>query len=1012
MESLKKNLLMFFIEYISNQLPDPENKKTVVPIMLRMKRVQQAIFDCMCEIETIITQELPLIKFNKYQKSLTKQSRQPGLLILANDIKNIMNNFENIQSQLTSMERIVNSLDEDLDKTELAGELIISEPVPGKLMTFLASISKKNTLTSSEIEEISHDVWSKHIEVEKMLKAELVHYNHRLNSLETKYFSRISAVKLKSGIKIFKLEQSLRNLSSEITLQGERLKMVLEDNHSTDIERSLREEQFLAKTFEIAHAQEVSLDIKVKNLLAARRILEKNKLSSNNLILQLGTRIEILSTRLSQVQESNSMLIQNNSSLTWCLGRLIDKSNLPEEFKSEIIQDLAAQECQKIEEILKQDEWLELYSIETLSNKFNELKAGVLTLSYAIKNENIKAKLNSLVEESNIERTIHVASLIPIEKKQGLNLARALTERKPKLSPRRKGKLHIPRKNNEKTGDKLQNEAALENLKKIFSEIDENEQEKNKSLLEDLARIEKNEDSFVNSKRNESPGAGFMKDGEPGVDPRKSEEPGKYFLKIESPEASLRRSQETVIDSSRSNGNISDTKRTLGNTETTNILDDSTRKEQVSKIESDLVSTSTQTTSLLSSNFLLKILNPSRQEQNRPNSYRKNAECQTSSEGELEGIIMEIMQVRPVLEDFECQVCIKGGEIYREAAPETEDLLHNDSQDESQDETSLDPLQHLERFGKTSRVTRKIKITDLNTTDSALAHNLPKKLLTPRTDSLLRNYQILGVNLADNLIITKIRSTERIRPEKSPILAENTPIDMRQMTNATIEYHKEFEELAKFLGDIKLTFKQIQELWEEIISRRVNEGNDDKISRYLRSYSGTERFEIEKRRIIHFMTSSTQRKFKEKLLGNVSVTNIKALNNWKRIWKAVMLRSSLNLSGVIEQDDSPLDILFKAAMRIKYVRNRREGKESQKREASLKSVMKKSVTSTLFRNSKWVNNSTSPTVLERSFIKSKFLKINNGSADRIGKSKTPTKIKLKAIPTILPHIQKDNSHKS
>ena len=68
--------------------------------------------------------------------------------------------------------------------------------------------------------------------------------------------------------------------------------------------------------------------------------------------------------------------------------------------------------------------------------------------------------------------------------------------------------------------------------------------------------------------------------------------------------------------------------------------------------------------------------------------------------------------------------------------------------------------------------------------------------------------------------------------------------------------------------------------------------------------------------------------------------------------------------------------------------------------------MKKSETSFLFRNEKWLNKSTSPTLIEKKYIKSRFmLPKHDLYTERVQKSKTPTKLSLKSQRSKLPRLK-------
>ena len=120
-----------------------------------MKIVQKIVIKAMCKLEPIINEEIILLKTPSKSPKSSNIAQKSKLLLLSQDAKNLMNNFENIQGKISSMLNIVDSIDFNVDHSPTIQE-IPPEP-PRELVSFLSSLIKKKRITDDEIEEISED---------------------------------------------------------------------------------------------------------------------------------------------------------------------------------------------------------------------------------------------------------------------------------------------------------------------------------------------------------------------------------------------------------------------------------------------------------------------------------------------------------------------------------------------------------------------------------------------------------------------------------------------------------------------------------------------------------------------------------------------------------------------------------------------------------------------------------------------------------------------------------------
>ena len=219
---------------------------------------------------------------------------------------------------------------------------------------------------------------------------------------------------------------------------------------------------------------------------------------------------------------------------------------------------------------------------------------------------------------------------------------------------------------------------------------------------------------------------------------------------------------------------------------------------------------------------------------------------------------------------------------------------------------------------------------------------------------------------------------------------------------ATEEYKKEFELQTQIKGLKKLDFADIQALWEDVINRRILEGEKDKISIHLRGYLGTDKYDSEKAKIIAIIESS---KLDENFLDDPPVNQRKnnqkrAFANWKNLTIKILTKLASNFKNSVEENDSASDILYKAAKYIKYVKHRLfklTNHENQKK------LSKQSETLIVYKPEKWSVNSLSLTPIDSMTRKPKLHSKKNGT-ERISRAKTPNKDKILKENTKLPQI--------
>lgn len=904
MEPLQKDLLKFFISYIGSLHEEPELPDKLVRRMMKVKKVQQIIIDCMCRLEPIVTKEISKTRFSTSNSTITVKINESRLIKLSKDVKHLMTNYESIQSKLGSVKSIVNSLDTSLVSTTEIEKINPEKTTQSYLETFLSSISKKQITTGEEIEEISSDAWSKHNEVEKLLKTEIEAYTTRCNAFENKYYYKVRGIKQKAGNKIEALEKEIENVSAYYIKKINQLGMINEDIKSQQLENFNSEQEILNQGIDFTPASDlVAAGSIIKSLAATRLVLEKNRRVDDKIIRGLNLKLTMIGNKYTESQEQCSKIMKNLTSLAWCFGNLIENSRLVPEEKKEVLGLLSDQGFHKIEEKLRNTSFMESFSQENISKKLDNFRESLTMISQTIKNENIKAKLNKVTEDFHID-------ILKVKPKLNKTI---LIEDRPEKSPRKYSeKLKASPKSRSNKSPKYVAtpttresdkspfvESSLENIKKNFLTIEEEIKAKNKALADDLSFFTKSLRTPVksrNSVENEAISMSKFRS---------------YKNRIEHVSKEIQTNERFLSRSWREVSQQTDTKILFTNLTQTDII-----KQKVLII---------------------------------------------NEEGRYAYIEKEQLEE----------------EFYEKKNQQTQ----------------------TEKPQKRFEYTEIKEPKELNNS-SLLARGLMKKsTIPPKTDSATTKKHEIGA-MIENLI------TRRVSGLALPIneLNKNNSKSERQEgkdeegKDATEEYHKEFSIQSQFFGFKKTSFIEIQRLWEEVINRRLTDGEKDKISVYLRGYLGTDQFDMEKSKIINLLEAakndmSANNPFMHLIKEFKSKMSI--LDNWKRVLLKVFFKVSKENA---DKTNDYSDIVFRSAVFLRFIKNRPNSPES-------KESMKKSETSLIFKPDKWIVSSPSPTLISKRIVTSRFLTKNKAKTEIKRYSRTPTRMSTKHELTRFPLIQ-------
>ena len=991
MENLHKGLIGFFASFISSQVSDPSLTSQLVSRMLRMKSVQRIIIKTLFKLEPIITSEVLTLKSSGSPKSSTSVARNSKLLLLSQDVKHLMNNYESIQGKLSSMMDIVDSLDYSVEHAPRTGGGK-NEP-PSELENFLLSIVKKKATTTDEIYEIRDDAWSKHMDVEKMLKAEMAKYYTNLEKIDEKYFNRITTVKHKAGIRISKLEEELRRTWHCFREQLDRALMVNEESLSRQYEIIAEEEKTLTHDFEVQVHDYASALHKIKSLLAVRKILEKRRTQDEKIASGLSNKISVLTDKYMEMRNLNGKIVENLTSLSFCLEMFVTKSNIPLLVKEKMSKYIQKQKCQKLEAICRIDEIFEAYSILTVSNKFDTLKEGIETVSHSIRDENVKIKINKLIAESKIEEVDKSEAL------KNIQIVKSTSLKKGKGPIVRTG----ARREMSKEKEAPKALSALESLKYAMSSIDEEIRRTDKAVEETIANAAnisisesiRDDESGLNAKGN-SRGAS-KNNRRQKLAPKVSENLSRTEVFSTQGEEILREYKETLKEDKEIQVSVTNRNAEVQvdfeiyNKLSVSLLRNKTRK--ASSLQEILGEISMKEMDDLLVNALNVVLSDKNDENTQTDKESGILDTSTPNNTIIRGLMNRVKTIKndkPVLKKpgFFAEPNISDNLIIKK-------IFKTQGLDAKVFKTELKECVDVEEENPKIVITSEDRQSE-NIDGKGMK---PNKTLPLHLSTLETKYQKLDQTLQEG----KLReNNKKILGEKQKKLSgANNPFNQ-----ATDEYKQEFNLQIQMKGLKKANFEDIQKLWEEVITRRILEGETDKISLYLRGYLGTDKFDSEKERIISLIGSDSLNDVDKLSIPESKNAPRIALQRWKTIMHRIFARQALRFSSLIEPEDSPTDILFKAAKYLKFIKERLE-KVSGRIKRNKKSLGNTEL-AIIYSSDKWSMNSISLTPVDRSNNKKKKHKLMNykNETERFLRHKTPLQDKRTSDDiTKLPYIK-------
>lgn len=862
MENFQIGFVSFIAAYISSQSDNPKTKELLVRKMMKMKSVQKIILDSMSQLSALIYQEILSIENirSSSHKIIPKNSK---LLTLAEEVKNIMNNYVFIQGKVSDMREIINNFDNHIEVPQENKEM-------NELMTsaysFLSGIPPIQQITNAEIEEISNDLWSKQVELETLLKIEVDKLKEFQNTIDNRYFYKYDFLKTKAGIKIKALENQQKLIEEKIKEDMNRFQMKYEDFFSSEVEKNLNEEKKIFKIFDPYSIKDLHEAIsKIKELLSIKLIYEKKRIKDERLIKGLNSKLQIfienyseLSGKYSKLESKFEELTKNHESLLAETSAFIPRTK--DRFRI-----IAKQESIKLESTGKSDLIFSDFPIRKADN-FIDSK---------ITNSTIKGRNDSI-------RVFRTESRI---------------QQLRKASPRKKIRSAAPASRTPMVQINYLQETqdnAINEFKQALIKIDEGFKNTNKALTENLEELVnfKLEAEILKESREllERMANGDMKQ--------------KATFEIYNPKISDK--QIEVIDE-------------ISVVEDIIKIDEKILVDKETQIISSFYSRATQT----SSKLYFHIYAVWEANKNHIKATEKSAE-------EVEWIAIELLK-----------------QWFRDTK-------------EKNTQTEKEVVAPIE-----------LKIAGNELIKGLMNRNKRVNSSKPEDTN------------TENSIIDKIIKI----PLSEQELTEMKETEINDLIHATNEYKQEFKIHSQLKGYKRIELQNMYNIWDDIINRRISEGEQDKISIYLRGLLGTQLFENEKKGVIQMIQSSKMQDFNtftshqeksKKILRKQRVEK-----NWKKLMRSLIGKNISYFTESLSTAESPKDKLFEAAIKIKFIKHR------LKRTAPEPNYIVQDDDFFGFNKSeKWIVRSTTPTIMNTKSVKSRYLNTrHNKTSSRISKTK-------------------------
>ncbi|CAG9315513.1 unnamed protein product [Blepharisma stoltei] len=427
MEELKENVTEYFISFILNKLPEEndyakERRKQFAQTIIHEKSSQKIILEALLKLYPIVTNHIVQDKRKKdIEKGLIGKEYQHDSIFLTKEMtqtqyESFINNYTQIQQQVKNLAIM---LDKDAQINSIISEKEIKEKIDfaitkrfqsDKLVGLLTEMGGYEPEFFLDIRDISHDTWNKHVEVERLLKEEMIVHERKFNHLDSKYLYKLMWMKERAGLKIQKLEKYIDDAWTKSREDVDRVKMTLQDEYSLQYENYLKEEAVLRS----AEKEEPITDLpsalrKIKQQLAARKILEKKLVQADKVIRGIDNKLKIVMEKNKDLNEKFSGMRYNNEKLITSFLWLVDKSRLLDMHREKSKTYVAKLKFEKLAEKLTEGKFPESMTQEIILKKFYDIRESLNLVSLTTNDSMTKVRIGKLLGDLKVEDILQEA---------------------------------------------------------------------------------------------------------------------------------------------------------------------------------------------------------------------------------------------------------------------------------------------------------------------------------------------------------------------------------------------------------------------------------------------------------------------------------------------------------------------------------------------------------------------------------------------------------------------------
>ncbi|CAG9332330.1 unnamed protein product [Blepharisma stoltei] len=499
-DDLKIGVTEYFVASILNEGKLNQDFKSSIPReiakrILKEKKAQKIILSAFVKLYPYMSGEIAKFQKRKTQTKNKKidEAELEQQIFIERSGSLFLNNYRLIQQQVASLKTMIAK---ESNKDEAEAEKNLNENNKkgsfhnDRIVSLLTEITKIQPITMGEFQEISNEAWSRHMELEKLLREEVKKYEYKFNRVDAKYMYKFNWIKEKAGVKIDKLEKTIEENWEKYRVDIDRVAMTLEDEYSIQNENYAKEESEIARIITEEGIDLESMGTKYKEILSVKRILEKKLTQAEKIIKGLDGKLRTAFQTLRNLEQQNSSHFAKMKMLTTCFLLLIDKSRLISDHKEKCRMCIAEERYDVLEKLFLEGEVLESPLQEFLIKRLYDVREALGILSLATNEEATRMRVSKILNELRVDNIITDGERQRYEKIANLQ---ELIEQEHYLmlqkskSPKKNRKKSLRRRVKTPQNERIAEIQDIENLAQVIPELGNGGEKSDKN--EKISRI-------------------------------------------------------------------------------------------------------------------------------------------------------------------------------------------------------------------------------------------------------------------------------------------------------------------------------------------------------------------------------------------------------------------------------------------------------------------------------------------------------------------------------------------